>query len=434
MALKKVLRRAVLEKSRFDIFKCLEGETGGGVLHVPGPRFFFPTRAPSLEVYRVCRRLVASWRLAERMLFLLGASTLSANPASARTQDSANELALPNTHLSRAQSSREQADRARRLVQERLAERRDSRPTFAKSQATPLTLRHDWRDDGKTLVLPAIERLEQKSARELAQRTMHELYPLQLDRELREQTGPSLRPLERAAEKSARLLERSEPPPDLIPEWNVRPEEPPPELMPQWNVASEGEVGEADAVGHKVHGGTHTAAEQRAETRKRQAAEAAAEKDRLAEEKATSKAQIAEEKAKSKARVMAEKARVAGEAAAEKDRLAKEKQDAKMQEMREKGRVNAEMQRKRAEAKSAAAANARLEAMATAKAVAAEKVRVKARDKEARVRAAAAARARAKAERQGVPGPNDESLLANRDSASEAWSHGGLHDDDSASR
>lgn len=368
------------------------------------------------------------------MLFLLGASTLSANPASARTQDSANELALPNTHLSRAQSSREQADRARRLVQERLAERRDSRPTFAKSQATPLTLRHDWRDDGKTLVLPAIERLEQKSARELAQRTMHELYPLQLDRELREQTGPSLRPLERAAEKSARLLERSEPPPDLIPEWNVRPEEPPPELMPQWNVASEGEVGEADAIGHKVHGGTHTAAEQRAETRKRQAAEAAAEKDRLAEEKATSKAQIAEEKAKSKARVMAEKARVAGEAAAEKDRLAKEKQDAKMQEMREKGRVNAEMQRKRAEAKSAAAANARLEAMATAKAVAAEKVRVKARDKEARVRAAAAARARAKAERQGVPGPNDESLLANRDSASEAWSHGGLHDDDSASR
>ena len=434
MALKKVLRRAVLEKSRFDIFKCLEGETGGGVLHVPGPRFFFPTRAPSLEVYRVCRRLVASWRLAERMLFLLGASTLSANPASARTQDSANELALPNTHLSRAQSSREQADRARRLVQERLAERRDSRPTFAKSQATPLTLRHDWRDDGKTLVLPAIERLEQKSARELAQRTMHELYPLQLDRELREQTGPSLRPLERAAEKSARLLERSEPPPDLIPEWNVRPEEPPPELMPQWNVASEGEVGEADAIGHKVHGGTHTAAEQRAETRKRQAAEAAAEKDRLAEEKATSKAQIAEEKAKSKARVMAEKARVAGEAAAEKDRLAKEKQDAKMQEMREKGRVNAEMQRKRAEAKSAAAANARLETMATAKAVAAEKVRVKARDKEARVRAAAAARARAKAERQGVPGPNDESLLANRDSASEAWSHGGLHDDDSASR
>lgn len=386
------------------------------------------------KVYRVCRRLVASWRLAERMLFLLGASTLSANPASARTQDSANELALPNTHLSRAQSSREQADRARRLVQERLAERRDSRPTFAKSQATPLTLRHDWRDDGKTLVLPAIERLEQKSARELAQRTMHELYPLQLDRELREQTGPSLRPLERAAEKSARLLERSEPPPDLIPEWNVRPEEPPPELMPQWNVASEGEVGEADAVGHKVHGGTHTAAEQRAETRKRQAAEAAAEKDRLAEEKATSKAQIAEEKAKSKARVMAEKARVAGEAAAEKDRLAKEKQDAKMQEMREKGRVNAEMQRKRAEAKSAAAANARLETMATAKAVAAEKVRVKARDKEARVRAAAAARARAKAERQGVPGPNDESLLANRDSASEAWSHGGLHDDDSASR
>ena len=386
------------------------------------------------KVYRVCRRLVASWRLAERMLFLLGASTLSANPASARTQDSANELALPNTHLSRAQSSREQADRARRLVQERLAERRDSRPTSAKSQAVPSTLRHDWRDDGKTLVLPAIERLEQKSARELAQRTMHELYPLQLDRELREQTGPSLRPLERAAEKSARLLERSEPPPDLIPEWNVRPEEPPPELMPQWNVASEGEVGEADAVGHKVHGGTHTAAEQRAETRKRQAAEAAAEKDRLAEEKATSKAQIAEEKAKSKARVMAEKARVAGEAAAEKDRLAKEKQDAKMQEMREKGRVNAEMQRKRAEAKSAAAANARLETMATAKAVAAEKVRVKARDKEARVRAAAAARARAKAERQGVPGPNDESLLANRDSASEAWSHGGLHDDDSASR
>ena len=402
---------------------------------MPGPRLFFRRVVDRVwKVYRVCRRLVASWRLAERMLFLLGASTLSANPASARTQDSANELALPNTHLSRAQSSREQADRARRLVQERLAERRDSRPTFAKSQATPLTLRHDWRDDGKTLVLPAIERLEQKSARELAQRTMHELYPLQLDRELREQTGPSLRPLERAAEKSARLLERSEPPPDLIPEWNVRPEEPPPELMPQWNVASEGEVGEADAVGHKVHGGTHTAAEQRAETRKRQAAEAAAEKDRLAEEKATSKAQIAEEKAKSKARVMAEKARVAGEAAAEKDRLAKEKQDAKMQEMREKGRVNAEMQRKRAEAKSAAAANARLETMATAKAVAAEKVRVKARDKEARVRAAAAARARAKAERQGVPGPNGESLLANRDSASEAWSHGGLHDDDSASR
>jgi hypothetical protein len=125
------------------------------------------------------------------------------------------------------------------------------------------------------LVLPAIERLEQKSARELAQRKMHELYPLQLDRELREQTGPSLRPLVGAAEKSASLLERSEPPPELIPEWNVVPEEPSPELMPQWNVASEGEVGEADAAGHKVHGGTHTAAEQRAETRKRQAASAA---------------------------------------------------------------------------------------------------------------------------------------------------------------
>ena len=40
MALKKVLRRAVLEKSRFDIFKCPEGETGGGVLHVPAAAFF----------------------------------------------------------------------------------------------------------------------------------------------------------------------------------------------------------------------------------------------------------------------------------------------------------------------------------------------------------------------------------------------------------
>ena len=373
-------------------------------------------------------------RLAERMLFLLGASTLSASPAPAPLQDSANELALPNTHLSRAQSSREQADRARRLVQERLAERRGSRPTSAKSQATPLTLRHDWLDDRKTLVLPAIERLEQKSARELAQRKMHELYPLQLDRELREQTGPSLRPLEGAAEKSASLLERSEPPPELIPEWNVVPEEPSPELMPQWNVASEGEVGEADAAGHKVHGGTHTAAEQRAETRKRQAASAAAEKDRLAEEKVASKARIAEEKAKNKARVVAEKARVAGEAAAERDRLAKEKQGAKVQEMKEKGRANAETQRRKSEAKSAAAANARLEAMATAKAVAAEKVRVKARDKEARVRTAAAASARAKAERQGLPVPNDESLLVNMDSASEDWSHGGLHDDEGASR
>ena len=84
---------------------------------------------------------------------------------------------------------------------------------------------------------------------------MPALSPMQLDRELREQTGPSLRPLEGAAEKSASLLERSEPPPGLIPEWNVVPEEPPPELMPQWNVPSEGEVGEADAGGHRVHGG-----------------------------------------------------------------------------------------------------------------------------------------------------------------------------------
>ena len=392
---------------------------------------------PSLASFSVCCVFASCphnlLRLAEGMLFLLGAGALSANPASATLQDSADELALPNTHLSRAQISREQADRARQLVQGRLAERRGSRPTSAKSQATHLTLRHDWRDDRKTLVLPAIERLEQKSAKELAQRKMHELYPMQLDRELREQTGPSLRPLEGAAETSASLLERSEPPPGLIPEWNVVPEEPPPELMPQWNVPSEGEVGEADAGGHRVHGGTHTAAEQRTETRKRQAANAATEKDRLAEEKATSKARIAEEKAINKARVAAEKARVSGEAAAEKDRLAKEKQFAKMQEMKEKGRVNAEMQRKKAEAKSAAAANARLEAMAVAKAVAAEKVRVKARDKEARVIVATAAKARAKAERQGVV-TNDGSLLVNMDSASEAWSHGGLHEDDSASR
>ena len=370
------------------------------------------------------------------MLLLLGASTLSANPAS--SQDStplqANELALPNTHVSRAQSSRDQADRARRLVQERLAERRDSLSTHAQPQATPLALRHDWRDDRNTLVVPAIERREQKSAKELAQRRMHELHPLQLDRELREQTGPSLRPLGQAAEKSASLRERAEPPPELIPEWNVVPEEPPPELMPQWNVPSEGEVGETDAAGHTVHVGTHTAAEQRAETRQRQAAAAAAEKERLAEEKAASKARIAEERAKNKEREKEEKARVAREKAAEKDRLAKERQDAKLQEKKEQGRVNAEIQRRKAEAKAAAAANARVEAMATAKAVAAEKERLKARDKEARVRAAAAARALAKAERPGLPVPKDESLSVKVDSTSVPWSQGGLHDDDGASR
>ena len=369
------------------------------------------------------------------MLLLLGASTLSANPAS--SQDStplqANELALPNTHVSRAQSSREQADRARRLVQERLAERRDSLSIHAQPQATPLALRYDWRDDRNTLVSPAIERREQMSAKELAQREMRGLHPLQLDRELREQTGPSLRPLGHAAEKSASLLERAEPP-ELIPEWNVVPEEPPPELMPQWNVPSEGDVGETDAGGHTVHVGTHTAAEQRAETRRRQAAAAAAEKERLAEEKAASKARIAEERAKNLEREKEEKARVAREKAAEKDRLAKERQDAKLQERKEQGRENAEIQRRKAEAKAAAAANARVEATATAKAVTAEKDRLKARDKEARVRAAAAARALAKAERQGLPVPKDESLLVKVDSASEAWSRGGLHDDDGASR
>ena len=364
------------------------------------------------------------------MLCLLGASTLSSNPATPPSQESGNELVLPNVLLSRAQLNRQQADQARRLVQERLTERRDSPPTHARSEVKLYgqTIRHDWKDDRKTLktleVPPASLSIEQQSAKELLLGKMRELYPLQLDRELREQASQSLLPLEGAGEKSASLLDRSESPPDLIPEWNVVPEEPPPDLLPEWNVvAPDDGAGEADAVGHSVHTGTHTPAEQRAETRRRQTATAA-------EEKAASKARIAEERETNKARAASEKARVAGEVAAEKDRLAKEKQGAKAQEMKEKGRVAAEMRRKKAQEKSAAAANARLEAMATAKAVAAEKVRVKAREKEAHVVAATAARARAKAERQGLKIPDDETKLVNMDSASEAWPHDADADED----
>ena len=280
-------------------------------------------------------------------------------------QPSTKGFALPDVHRgSRGQLNREQASQARRLVQERLADRKNIPPTA-----------------------------EQESAKELEMRSMHRLYPLQFDREFGEQAGEALRPLDGSA------------PTGLIPEWNVMP--------------ADG-AGKTDGAGHRVPATTMSPAEQRAEVRRQKVATATAAKDLVAEEKAANKTRVTEEKAANKAREMAEKARVTGEAVAEKNRLANEMHEAKAREKQDQGRVDAETRRKFGEEKRADVANAHLEAMATAKAAAAEKLRVRAREKEARVRAAAEERVRAQAERKGLPIPGNDNP-----STGEAWPHSG---------